>query len=259
MQLKNIVRSLAVAGLMGMTACSASAEVSSKQAAAIKEKITKNIPGRAVVSVQNSPMKGMFEVVLQGNLIVYTDAKADYMIFGDMVDVVKKKSVTEERLAELRKIDPSTLPLDMAIKEVRGNGSRQLVVFSDPDCPFCKRLEQDGLNGVTDITIYTFLMPLAQLHPDAARKSRLIWCAEDRTAAWKNWILNGKLPENGKDDCENPVEKTIELGGKLGISGTPGLIFANGRMVPGAVPKAEIEKYLAEAASAPAAVKSAKK
>lgn len=249
MQLKNIVRSLAVAGLMVITACTASAEVSSKQAAEIKAKITKNIPGRDVVSVKNSPMKGMFEVVLQGNLIVYTDAKADYMIFGDMVDVLKKKSVTEERLAELRKVDPSALPFADAIKEVRGNGSRQLVVFSDPDCPFCKRLEQESLKGISDITIYTFLMPIAQLHPDAARKSRIIWCAADRTTAWNNWILNGKLPENGKDDCENPVEKNIELGAKLGINGTPALIFANGRTVPGAVPKEDVEKILAEVAT----------
>ena len=85
-----------------------------------------------------------------------------------------------------------------------------------------------------------------QLHPDAARKSRVIWCAPDRLAAWKGWILDGKLPENGKDDCENPVDKTIALGNQLGVNGTPALMFPNGKTVPGAIPHEDIEKLLAE-------------
>lgn len=246
MNFKQMTRSLIAAGLIGLTACSASAEPTSKQLAEIKTKLAKQLQGREINSVKPTPMKGVYEVVMNGSMIMYTDAKADFVIFGDMVDVVKRKSVTEERVAELRKVDFAKLPLDMAIKVVRGNGSRKLAVFTDPDCPFCKRLERDSLKGIDNVTIYSFLMPLADLHPDAARKSRLIWCAPDRAAAWNDWILNDKLPANGKDDCENPVQKTVELGNKLGINGTPGLIFANGRMVPGAIGKEEIEQLLSE-------------
>ncbi len=244
MNAKKIVPALLATGLIALTACSASAD--GKPQAEIKAKLVKQLQGREVVSVNSTPMKGIYEVVLGGNMIVYTDARADYLLFGDMVDVVKRTSLTKDRLDELRKVDFAKLPLDLAIKEVRGDGSRKLVVFSDPDCPFCKRLEQDSLKDISNITIYTFLMPLDQLHPDAARKSRAIWCAPDRVAAWKNWIFNGKLPEPARDNCDNPVAKTTELGASLGISGTPGLIFANGRIVPGAIPRAEIEKLLAE-------------
>lgn len=246
MQIKHIVRGLFAAGIIGMTACSASAETSNKQLAEVKAKVTKLMQGKAVLSVKSTPMKGLYEVVLQGNLIVYTDTKADYLVFGDMVDVANKKSLTEERLAELRKVEFSNLPFEMAIKDVRGDGSRKLAVFSDPDCPFCKKLEQEGLKGMTNVTVYTFLMPLAELHSDAARKSRVIWCAQDRAAAWKDWIFNGKLPENAKEDCDNPVAKTVALGAQMGINGTPALIFASGRTVPGAIGQADIEKLLAE-------------
>lgn len=247
MQFKQITQTLLAAGLIALTACSASADTaSSKQLAEVKARVSKQLQGKEITSVNATPMKGIFEVVMAGNMIVYTDAKADFLIFGDMVDVAKRASVTEARLSELRKVDFAKLPLETAIKEVRGDGSRKLAVFSDPDCPFCKQLERQGLKDMTNITIYTFLMPLAQLHPDAARKSRVIWCAQDRTAAWKEWIINEKLPENSKDDCENPVESTVQLGARLGINGTPGLIFPSGRMVPGAIPRAEIEKLLAE-------------
>ncbi|SFN52792.1 thiol:disulfide interchange protein DsbC [Formivibrio citricus] len=245
MNLKQLSRSLVAAGLIGLTACSASAESPKQQMEAVKATLAKQLQGKEITAVNASPMKGVFEVVLAGNMIVYTDAKAEFLIFGDMVDVAKRKSVTEERMAELRKVDFSKLPLEQAVKVVRGDGSRQLAVFSDPDCPFCKKLEQEGLKDLKNVTIYTFLMPLAQLHPDAARKSRLIWCAPDRAAAWTNWALNGKLPE-GKGDCENPVEKNIQLGEKLGINGTPGLVFSSGRLVPGAIPGEQIESLLGE-------------
>lgn len=244
MNLKQLSRSFLAAGLIGLTACSASAESPKQQMDSIKVKLAKQLPGKEIITVSPTPMKGVFEVVMAGNMIIYTDAKADFLIFGDMVDVAKKKSVTEERMAELRKVDFSKLPLEQAVKVVRGDGSRQLAVFSDPDCPFCKKLEQEGLKGLDNVTIYTFLMPLAELHPDAARKSRLIWCSKDAAAAWTNWALNSKLPEGGKDDCENPIEKNILLGKTLGITGTPGLVFANGRVVPGAIPRENIETLL---------------
>lgn len=246
MHLKKIAHGLIAAGLIGLTACSASAENNSKQLSVIKDKLTKQLPGREIVSIKSTQMKDLFEVVLGGNMIIYTDAKADYVLTGEMINLATKTSVTADRQAELSRVDFSKLPLEMAIKEVRGDGSRKLAIFTDPDCPFCKKLEREGLKELTNVTIYNFLMPLAQLHPDAARKSRVIWCAPDRAAAWHEWVLNEKLPENAKEDCDNPVQKTIELGAKLGINGTPGLIFTSGRMVPGAIGKNDIEKMLAE-------------
>lgn len=239
MKMKSVTRILIAAGFLALTACSASADNSTSQ---LKQKLAKQLPGREITSINTTPMKGIYEVVIAKRQIIYTDAKGEYILAGDMIDLAKKASLTEQRTAELQKTDFNKLPLAQAIKEVRGDGSRALAVFSDPDCPYCKRLEREGLNGITNVTIYTFLMPLS-IHPDAERKSKVIWCAEDKQAAWTNLMMKDQMAE-GKSDCENPVEKNIKLAETLGISGTPALIFKSGQIVSGAIPKEQIEQLL---------------
>jgi thiol:disulfide interchange protein DsbC len=165
---------------------------------------------------------------------------------GRLVDPKTKKDITGERLEELTKIDFSTLPLNQAIKVVKGNGSRKLVVFSDVDCPYCKRLERNELSNITDVTIYTFLYPIEQLHPDAANKSKLIWCAKDRVKAWEDWILRDQLASSA-GSCEVPLEKVGELARKIGVTSTPTLIFSDGKRMLGAQPHKEIERMLSAA------------
>lgn len=240
--MKHFTRTLIAAGMIAMTACGANADAPPKE---LKATLAKNL-GQPVDSVRETPIKGLYEVVLNKRHIVYSDAKGEHVVVGDLVNVASKKSLTEARMAELNKVDFAKLPLADAVKEVRGNGKRQLVVFSDPDCPFCKRLETQSLAGIDNITIYTFLMPIASLHPDAARKSELIWCAPDRTKAWQDFIHQGNLPTGGKTTCDNPIERNMQLGSKLGINGTPALIFADGQIVSGAIPKDQIESILAK-------------
>ena len=224
-----------------LLACSASA---ADDSAAVKKRFTERFPERNVVSVNATPLNGIYEVVMQGRQIVYTDTRTDFIFVGDMVDVKKRQSLTEQRMNELSKVDWKALPLDLAVKEVRGNGSRSLAVFSDPDCPFCKKLEQDSLAKLDNVTIYTFLLPLTELHPDAARKSAQIWCATDRTAAWLDLMRHNKAPQ-GAASCDTPLARIQTLAKTLGISGTPGLVFPSGKLVPGAISQAEIEKLLA--------------
>ncbi|MES2546217.1 MAG: DsbC family protein [Pseudomonadota bacterium] len=211
--------------------------------ASLKKAVEAAYPKFKVDSVVKTPYAGLYEVFVGGQ-IIYTDEKLTFIIAeGRLVDPKSKKDVTGERLEELTKIDFNSLPLDKAIKIVKGNGSRKLVVFSDVDCPYCKQLERKELTNITDVTIYTFLYPIDQLHPDAANKSRSIWCAPNREKAWSDWILKDLLPTStGK--CEVPLEKVGELARKFGITGTPALIFSDGKRVPGAVPYKEIERYL---------------
>ncbi|GHD73266.1 DsbC family protein [Vogesella fluminis] len=244
------MRRLALAALMmPLLACSASAETPDQVRAAFKSKF----PQHEVSSVQPAPVAGLFEVVVkmkQGARaqysVVYTDATVDHLITGDLIDTKTRTSVTEERLAELNKVtvDWAKLPLDKAIKEVRGKGERKLVVFSDPDCPFCKKLERESLSQLDNVTVYNFLYPLAQLHPDAPRKARQIWCSSDRAASWLGFMRQGKAL-SGSDKCATPLAEIAALGERLGISGTPALIFPNGELVAGAIPLAEIERRLA--------------
>lgn len=211
--------------------------------AGLRKAIEATYPRLKVQSVTKTPFSGLYEVFLDGQ-IIYTDEKFSFLIVeGKVIDPVSKRNVTGDRLDELNKVDFLTLPLDQAIKVVKGNGSRKLVVFSDPDCPFCKRLEQKELANITDVTIYTFLYPLEQLHPDAANKSKAIWCAADRAKAWTDWVMNNQLPKAG-NNCDTPVDKIATLGRKLGVSSTPTLIFPDGKRILGAYPAKDIERAL---------------
>lgn len=211
--------------------------------ASLKKIVEAAYPKFKVDSVTKTPYAGLYEVFMGGQ-IIYTDEKFSFLIAeGHLVDPKSKKDITGERIDELSKIDFNSLPLDQAIKVVKGNGSRKLVVFSDVDCPFCKRLEQKELSNINDVTIYTFLYPIEQLHPDAANKSRSIWCASNRVKAWQDWILNNKLPAStGK--CDVPLEKVGELAHRVGVNSTPTLFFENGKRMLGAQPYDEIEKSL---------------
>ncbi len=223
--------------------------------AALKKTMEQKFPGASIRGIIKSPYFGLYEVQVDDQM-VYTDTRAAYVLVGSIYDTETKRNLTEARQRELNRVAFSSLPLELAIKKVKGTGERKLAVFSDADCPFCSRLEND-LKAIDNVTIYTFLYPIDQLHPDAARKSRKIWCAPDKQKAWDEFFASGKLPDNA-GDCDNPVTTTAELGAKLRVTATPTLVFADGSLVPGALPAAQIEAQLKQSeadAKKPAAQK----
>lgn len=225
-----------------------SALVAAADEAAIRKAIQGTYPKVKVESVTKTPYAGLYEVFIDGQ-IIYADENFTYFIAdGRLVDAKTRKELTSSRLDELTKVDFDALPLDKAIKVVRGNGSRKMVVFSDPDCPYCKKLEKEGLLSLTDVTIYTFLYPLEGLHPDAGNKARAIWCSPDKAKAWSDWALNGQLPK-GSASCDAPLDKIAALGRKLGVTSTPTLIFSDGKRILGAYPNKDIEQALMNATS----------
>lgn len=210
-------------------------------AANLKRTVEARFPGSHVLDVQPSAVPGLYEIFM-GDQIVYSDPAGDYLIVGSMVDTQTKQNLTEARLNDHGRIDFHTLPLERAIKIVKGNGSRAFAVFSDPDCPFCRQLEK-SLLSVTDTTMYVFLYPIASLHPQAPAKAHAIWCAADRSQAWTQWMHENKLPP-AKVCAGDPIEELQKLGEHLHINSTPTLFFAEGRRVAGAIDAAEIEKDL---------------
>jgi thiol:disulfide interchange protein DsbC len=199
--------------------------------------------GAKVESVTRSGYLGLYEVYSEGN-VLYTDEKMTAFIAGgQLIDGKTMKNVTEERMRKLTAIKFSELPLDRAIKQVRGDGKRVLATFEDPNCGYCKRLAKDLLK-LDNVTIYVFLYPI--LSEDSLRKSKQIWCSADRVKAWNDWMVEGRAPA-GRDDCDTAaVAKNQEYGRRLGISGTPTIFFADGERVPGAIPLAKIEQRLGQ-------------
>lgn len=197
--------------------------------------------GTKVESVTKSGYLGLYEVYADG-AIFYTDDKVSAIVVGgQMIDAKSMKNVTDERMKKLTAIRFSDLPLDRAIKQVRGDGKRVLATFEDPNCGYCKRLAKE-MQKLDNVTIYVFLYPI--LSEDSVRKSKQIWCSADRSRAWNDWMVDGKAP-SGREDCDtSAVTKNQEFGRKLNISGTPTIFFADGERVPGAVPLARIEQKL---------------
>jgi thiol:disulfide interchange protein DsbC len=163
----------------------------------------------------------------------------NYIFSGNIIDAKTMQNITEKRLLDLTGIKWEDLPLDGAFKTVRGNGKRLLAIFSDPNCPYCKRFEKD-LAKVDDVTIYTFLYPI--LSPDSHEKSKAVWCSADKSKAWSDLMLNGTVPSAA--GCDTPIEKNLALGRKYRVTGTPTLVFANGERVPGVIAADLIEKLL---------------
>lgn len=195
-----------------------------------------------VNEVHLSPIAGIYEVVM-GKNIAYTDDAVRFVIFGHVFDMLTQQDMTADRLAQLNKIDWTQLPLANAIKTIKGNGKRQLAVFSDPDCPYCKSLEEN-LEKLDNVTIYTFLFPLVSLHPQSQAKAVAIWCSENPSAAWLGLMVKAEEPKAAKADCKNPIHDNVALGQRLGITGTPTLIAPDGSMKPGALPVEQIEEWL---------------
>ena len=199
--------------------------------------------GTKVESVTKSGYLGLYEIYADGN-ILYTDEKMTAFIAGgQLIEGKTMKNVTEERMRKLTAIKFAELPLDRAIKQVRGDGKRVLATFEDPNCGYCKRLAKD-LQKLDNVTIYTFLYPI--LSEDSIRKSKQIWCAADRAKAWNDWMVEGRAPA-GKDDCDtSAIAKNQEFGRRLSISGTPTMFFADGERIPGAMPLPKIEQKLGQ-------------
>lgn len=208
----------------------------------IKAQFLQRYPGTPVQSVAPTPLPGIFEIVVDGR-VFYADQSVNYIFQGSLIDARTRRNMTEERLQKITAIPFDKLPLTQAIKIVKGKGKRKLAIFQDPDCPFCKKLEQETLPKIDNVTLYILLYPIAQLHPDATEKSKKIWCSRDRAKAWTDVMLKDIQPAAAAT-CDNPIDALQKFAGEYRINATPTLIFADGRRVPGALPAAEVERLL---------------
>jgi thiol:disulfide interchange protein DsbC len=194
-----------------------------------------------VDAVTKTPYGGMYEVRTGGD-IFYTDESARYMFVGKVVDLTTLKDLTRERMDEVAGIRSfSDLPLELAIKTVKGNGKRVMAVFEDPNCPYCKKLHET-LKGIDNVTVYTFLLNV--LSDDSVTKGRNIWCASDRSQAWAAWMDEGRAAPAAPANCAAPSDQVMALGRKLHVKGTPTIYFYDGSRTITAFDAAGLEARL---------------
>lgn len=230
---------LRAAGALALAACCAAAFA---QEAMIRRNLAERIPQLGKIDeVTRSPLGSLWEVRV-GTEILYTDDSGNFLIQGSLIDTKQRRNLTQERIDKLIAVDFDDLPVKDAFTIVRGNGKRKIAVFEDPNCGYCKRFERD-LQKVDNVTIHMFLYPI--LGQDSTDKSRNIWCAKDKGKAWMDWMVRDQPPAAAKCD-ESALARNVEFGKKHKITGTPTLLFADGSRVPGAIPAAQVEKFLAD-------------
>ena len=206
---------------------------------AIKKELEKKFPDVKAERITKTTYGNLFEVYAGGE-IFYTDEKVTFLLLGALVDAQTRINISEARLQKLNVINFNELPFENAIKLVRGNGSRRIAIFEDPNCGYCKRFEQD-INATDNITAYIFPYPI--LAQDSMDKSKAIWCSTDRLKAWQDLMLREKAP-TAKGTCDTPIDKVLALGRKMNVTGTPTTFFEDGERISGALPKDKIEAKL---------------
>jgi thiol:disulfide interchange protein DsbC len=229
--MRSIVQPLAAA-LMALFV----AQAAVAQEAVIRKNIAERLPDfPAIDEISKTAIPGVYELRI-GNEILYSDEQGSTLIEGQLIDTKTKTNITEARIAKLTAIDFAALPLKDAIVWKQGTGARKMVIFADPNCGYCKRFEKE-LQAVKDVTVYTFIYPI--LGGDSPEKSRNIWCAKDNTKAWRDWMLDGTAPPRSMGQCDTSALK------KYRVTGTPAVVFEDGKRVPGAMSVEQVEKQLA--------------
>lgn len=210
--------------------------------ASIRAAMEKKFPYSKIISINKTPYSGLYEVAFDDRL-VYVDEKMNFLFSGNVIDLHTMRNLTEAREKQLYAIVFDTLPLDLAIKKVKGNGRRRLAVFTDPNCQYCRKLEKEMV-GLSNATVYIFVLPIL---PGSEEKAKAIWCSPDRLKAWEDQMLNGIEPKSETACDTTALAEISRHAKKLRVNVTPTLIFEDGVIKPGTLTLDLLEEHLAEA------------
>ena len=210
---------------------------------AFKRKIAERLPGASVDHVAPSPVKGMYEVGVNGGDVVYVSADGRYLLSGTLIDLVTQENLTERVLAGQRLKTLNGVSEDsMIIYEPDGELKHTLTTFTDIDCPYCRKMHREmALLNRMGIRVRYMLFPRAGVASPSYEKAESVWCAEDQQAEMTK-AKSGAIPEMAV--CETPVREHMALARRLGLRGTPYTITDTGRAISGYVPAPELFESL---------------
>jgi thiol:disulfide interchange protein DsbC len=213
------------------------------------EKLMKGLVDR-VVAVRNGAVPGFYELDLEKGgrkMPVFLHYSKRYLVTGDVVDLETKQSLTKDRFIDLNRVEVATIPLDDAVVIGDPTAAVKIIVFDDPECPYCQKIHPEMKKVVEqrpDVAFWIKMLPL-KIHPNARKKAEAILCA--KSARMLEDSLAGKdLPE---PSCQtDQIAKNEKEATRLGVRSTPTLVLPDGRVMPGYKPAAKIIELLAEGA-----------
>lgn len=209
---------------------------------AFEARIKSLYPQQRFDSIRPSPLPGFYEVTM-GKSLAYVEESGRFFLFGGLWDMKDKRDLSSERRAELDKVDTRQLPAELGM--AFGTGPRVLHVFADPNCGYCRMLEQT-VSTLSDLKVVVYPVPI--LGEQSVDMVRRIWCAPNRAAAWHDWMLKNVRPAAAPANCEAPIDQLLQLATRAGVQSTPTLVAADGRRAAGALQLDELQAFIGAAA-----------
>ncbi|MBP9743462.1 MAG: DsbC family protein [Burkholderiales bacterium] len=214
----------------------------------IKLNLNTSLPELKIDQINPLPsVPGIYEIIA-GHYVFYVDSSGRYAFLGNMVDLTTKQSLTKIRVEQLSVVDWNKLPLNIALQQVIGKGERKIVIFTDPDCPFCHRLEEDIIPKLNNVTVYYFLFPL-EIHANAKNNAKKILCSETPDKTLMAWMRNYvTLPVHTECRAAANLAAMIEVGKNIvGVQAVPTIVLQNGKVLSGVVPSDYLNQMIDEA------------
>ncbi|MEK6423219.1 MAG: DsbC family protein [Burkholderia gladioli] len=219
---------------------SAAASNSSADNAPLRLKIQKNLGSKATVyEVSNSNVGGFYRVNI-GKKVIYSDRTGRYLFVGSLMDSEKNINITDSDNRDIFSREFKNLPTKNAIVFKYGSGVRKIAVFEDPECPYCKKLEQN-IENLQNTTVFVYIAPI--LGENSKKLANLIFCSGNMNYSWRNQMRNNVAPSN-KPCNENASEENLRLAANLGISATPTIITSAGNRSAGYLSMAQLNKLI---------------
>lgn len=212
----------------------------------IRQSLTSLDSSLPIEAIAESPMPGIYQVQLQGGRQLYTSADGQFLLQGYLFQVKDGQAVNLTEIEESRAVAKqiNAIPAKEMVVFAPKAPKTHITVFTDTDCGYCQKLhsEVSELNRL-GVEVRYVAFPRQGLNSPAAKELVSVWCAKDQQAA-----MNRAKSRKGVDEaqCDNPVAKQYELGQMIGVNGTPAIVLANGKMIPGYQPAAQLAKIALE-------------
>lgn len=203
-------------------------------------------PELPIEAIAESPMNGLYQVQLQGGRQLYASEDGQFLLQGYLFQVKDGKPVNLTEAAESEGVAKlmAAIPVSEMVVFAPKQPETHITVFTDTDCGYCQKLHSEvpELNRL-GVEVRYLAFPRQGLESAAAKELVNVWCAKDPL----NAMDRAKTRQPVADaNCENPVAKQYALGQMIGVSGTPAIVLANGKIIPGYQPAPQLAKIALE-------------
>lgn len=207
----------------------------------VEEKLRLLVPNAKTIAVSETPIEGILQVQVNSE-IVYMTEDGDYLLQGQIVEMETRTNITDQAKSGIRLGLLAGLNRDEQITFAPENPKFDLLVFTDIDCGYCRKLHNQ-IEEYNDegIAIHYMAFPRAGIGSNSYDKFVSVWCADDQQAAL-TLAKSGTDPE--PKECPNPIADQYNVGREVGVTGTPALVTADGALIPGYMPPAQLRQRL---------------